>query len=186
MSEAVKSKKLTKKELEALLSKKEEEIRSLQQEEEGYIDKWKRALAELENYRKRKEKEEENIRKYAQENILYELLGIVDNFERALVHINKTDSIDTLKQGIEMIYQQFKALLKQHKVERIEALGKEFDPRYHEAIDVIGKEEQKDHSFMVTEEILPGYMLHDRLLRPAKVKVSGKGTETEKTKGGKR
>ena len=84
MSEVVKSKKTSKKEVQTLLRKKEEEIHVLQREKNEYVDKWQRALAELENYRKRKEKEEENIRKYALESILYELLGVVDNFERAL------------------------------------------------------------------------------------------------------
>ena len=186
MSKSVKTKAPVKKDLSVLLQKREEKIRALEEEKADYLDRWQRALAELDNYRKRKEKEQENIRKYALESVLYELLGVIDNFERALLHINQTNSIDALKQGVEMVYEQFKGLLKQHNVERIEAVGKGFDPRWHEAMEIMNEDARKHaDDFVITEEMLPGYMLYDRLLRPAKVKVSAvKGGKKKKIKRG--
>lgn len=170
---APKTKKMTKSELQKLLEEKEAELESLKRENELCTDRWKRALAELENFRKRKEKEEEHIRKFALEDILHKILPVVDNFERALAHIDKSNSIEALKQGVEMVYQQLTDLLKQYNVRRIDALAKEFDPNLHEAVQITD-EDLRAHAdkHIVVEEMLPGYKLHDRLLRPAKVKVS--------------
>jgi molecular chaperone GrpE len=148
-------------------------VHSLNEEKEEYIDKWKRALAELENYRKRNEKQLEDVRKFANEDILYDLLSVVDNFERAFLHIENSKSIAVLRQGIEMIYKDLKTLLNQYGVKHIEALGKKYDPNFHEAVEEIKQENNsQSNTYVVVEEVLPGYMLHDRLLRPAKVKVS--------------
>jgi molecular chaperone GrpE len=158
-------------------------VNKLSREKEEYIDKWKRALAELENYRKRSEKHIEDTKKFALENILYELLSVVDNFERALLHIENSDSIDTLKTGVEMIYKEIRNLLNRYGVERIDSLGKEYDPNFHEAIEMIDQKhdkEKKSNEHIVVEEILPGYTIHNRLLRPAKVKISDSEKMEEK------
>lgn len=163
------------KELLELIQKKDDQINVLSKEKDEYIDKWKRALAELENYRKRTEKRLEETSKFALENILYQLLSVVDNFERALLHIGNSNSTDTLKQGVELIYKELKNLLTQHGVKPIEALGKEYDPKFHEALEAIHQKHNKegqDGKHIVVEEILPGYTFHNRLLRPAKVKIS--------------
>lgn len=178
----------TKKETTELIRKKEERISALVKEKEEYIDKWKRALAELENYRKRSEQKLEETRKFALEDILYQLLGIVDDFQRALIHIENSNSIDVLKQGVDMIYKQLRKLLNQYGVKSIEALGKEYDPNFHEALEVVEQKhskEEKSNRHIVVEEVLPGYTFHDRLLRPAKVKVSDspKTKEPETLKG---
>ena len=164
-----------KKESTELIKKKDEQISALTKEKEEYIDKWKRALAELENYRKRSEKQLEDTRKFAIEDILYKLLSVVDNFERALAHIKDSNSTDNLKQGIEIIYKEFKNLLDNYGVKHIDVLGKEYDPHSHEALEMVNQKhnkEEKSNKHIVVEEILPGYTLHNRLLRPAKVKIS--------------
>lgn len=150
-----------------------ESVKELREEKDEYIDKWKRALAELENYRKRNEKQLKDSIKFAHENILYDLLNVVDNFERALLHIEDSKSTATLKQGVEMIYKELKTLLNRYGVKHIEALGKKYDPNFHEAVEEIKQgNNSQSNTYVVVEEVLPGYTLHDRLLRPAKVKVS--------------
>ncbi len=173
-----------KKEITELVQEKDDQISALTKEKEEYIDKWKRSLAELENYRKRSEKQLEETKRFSLENVLYQLLSIVDNFERALSHIENSNSNpnNTLKQGVEMIYKELKNLLNQHGVKPIEALGKNYDPNLHEALEVVNKkhskeEKSKSNKHIVVEEILPGYTFHNRLLRPAKVKIS----DSEKT-----
>ena len=178
-----------KKESALLIQKKDEQISALTKEKDEYIDKWKRALAELENYRKRSEKQLEETRKFAIENVLYKLLSVVDNFERALVHIGNSNSTDTLKQGVEMIYKELRNLLNQYGVKPIDALGKEYDPNFHEALEIVNQQHHKKeknkgndkHIHIVVKEILPGYTFHNRLLRPAKVKISD-SVKTEEPK----
>ncbi|MBU0533268.1 MAG: nucleotide exchange factor GrpE [Candidatus Omnitrophica bacterium] len=174
----------TRKELINLERKKDEQISALMKEKEEYIDKWKRVLAELENYRKRNEKQRDEIKKFALENVLYQLLSVKDNFDRALAHISTSDSDNAVRQGVEMIYKEFKNLLTQQGVKSIKALGKEYDPKLHEALEMIHEEKKGNwNKYIVVEEVLPGYTLHDRLLRPAKVKVAEKKEEPKTIKG---
>lgn len=173
-----------KKEQIGLEHKKDEQIATLAKEKEEYIDKWKRALAEMENYRKRNEKQLEEIKKFAVENILYQLLSVADNFDRALAHINASTSENAVKQGIEMIYKELKNLLAQNGVKPIDALGKDYDPNFHEALEMLRKGNNENGSkYIVVEEVLPGYTLHNRLLRPAKVKIAERKEEPKITKG---
>ncbi len=176
------------KELLELVQKKDDQICVLSKEKEDYADKWKRALAELENYRKRSEKQLEETRKFALENILYKLLSVVDNFERALAHIGNSNSIDSLKTGVEMIYKELRNLLSQYGVKPVDALGKEYDPNFHEALEMVDQQHNKEgegNKHIVVEEILPGYTFHNRLLRPAKVKIAEKIEEPKVLKGKK-
>jgi len=168
------SPKFTKKELQELLKKREEEIKSLKleiekikKEKEEYLDTLKRVAADFDNYRKRVEKREEEIRKFAGENLIKDIIPIVDDFERALNHLPRSSSQDFF-QGLELVYKKFQEFLKSHAVERIESKGKEFDPFLHEAVEVVGEKGEKT---VVIEELQPGYLMHGKLLRPAKVKV---------------
>jgi len=160
-----------KKEHRGLGHKKDEQIATLTKEKEEYLEKWKRALAELENYRKRSEKQREDTRKFALEDILYKLLNILDDFDRALAHMKDAKSIDSMRQGVELIHKELKDLLNQYGVKHIDVVGREYDPHTHEALEIIEHEGEHD-KHIVLEEVLPGYTLHNRLLRPAKVKVS--------------
>ena len=150
-----------------------EELKEARRLVEEFKDKYLRAHAELDNARKRLVKEKEEYVKFANEDILNEMLYVTDNFDRALEHMNGTQKVESVLDGIKMIQKQFHTLLEGHGVKKIEALGKKFDPKLHEAVEHVETGEDKED--IVMEEIQAGYMLNDRLLRPAVVKVSKKG-----------
>lgn len=137
-----------------------------------FKDKYLRAHAELDNARKRFAKEREEYVKFANEKLLDEVLYVVDNFDRALDHMNGTQNRESILDGIKMIQKQFHLFLEQKGVVRIEAIGRKFDPALHEAIEHIETDEDKDG--IVIEEVQTGYLLNDRLLRPSVVKVGKK------------
>jgi len=164
------------KETKAMPAINEEKLKEAQRLAEEFKDKYLRAHAELDNARKRFAKEREEYIKFANQELLCEILCAVDNFDRALQHIDGTKKADSIFQGIQMIQRQFHSLLRQHNVEKIEALGKKFDPALHEAIEHIEADDDKED--VVIEEIQTGYLLDGRLLRPAVVKVGKKRVET--------
>ena len=139
---------------------------------EEFRDKYLRAHAELDNARKRFIKEREEYVKFANEGLLSEILYVIDNFDRALEHMNGTQKVESILEGIKMIQKQFHQLLEQKGAKRIEAVGKKFDPALHEAIEHIETDEGKEG--IVIDEIQPGYLLNGRLFRPAAVKVGKK------------
>ena len=139
---------------------------------EEFKDKYLRAHAELDNARKRFIKEKEEYVKYANEDLLSEMIYVVDNFDRALAHMNGTQKVEAILEGINMIRKQFHILLEQKGVKKIESVGKKFDPTLHEAIETV--EVDSDRDGIIIEEIQAGYLLKDRLLRPAVVKVGKK------------
>ncbi len=126
--------------------------------------------AEFQNYRRRKEEEFKTQQKFLSENLLKEILPAVDNFERALLAAEQNQSFEKLIGGVNGTLKQLHTLLTKAGVAPIEAVGKEFDPNFHEAI---GHTEGSGHpANTVTEEVQRGYLLHDRVLRPALVKVA--------------
>lgn len=133
-----------------------------------------RALADLENYRKRVQRERQDEHRFRAFEPMRELLSVVDNLERALA---APGGVEDLKQGVEMILKQMTTMLDSHGVQRLRALGEEFDPSLHEAVSRI--EDVEVLAPMVSEELQAGYTMHGRLLRPAVVKVAmpfrGKG-----------
>ena len=155
--------------------KKDEGLKEGQRLAEEFKDKYLRAHAELDNVRKRLVKEKEEYVKFANEDLLSEILYAIDNFDRALGHMNGTQKVESILEGIKMIQKQFHALLERNGVKMIEALGKKFNPAVHEAVEHV--EADKDKEDIVMEEIQAGYTLKGRLLRPAVVKV-GKRAET--------
>lgn len=130
-------------------------------------EKWLRALADLENYRRRAQRDRQEEHRYRSLEVLRDLVPIVDNLGRAAA---SAGSVADLKQGVEMIRRQLESLLRDHGVERVEALGKPFDPGLHEAVSHHADPTLTEPT--VTEELLPGYRLHARLLRPASVRVA--------------
>ena len=165
------------------ISQLRERLVGVEKERNEYKDKWLRALADFENFRKQKEKDKQEARVYAQENILCDLLRIVDDFQRALQHMNEKNSLESLQQGVKMVYQELIDFLRQHQVECFSAKGEKFDPYRHEAIEMIegeGSEEESEH--VVAEEVLPGYTFQDRLLRPAQVKVKAEKEKKRRKK----
>jgi len=160
---------------EALAAETPEELRTALEEErtraEEYLDQWKRARAEFINFKKRNEKEQEELLKFANSVLIAKLLPILDDFERATKTI--PDKIHTLTwvEGIFLIYRKLQAILGQEGVTEIEAeAGKEFDPTIHEAVVYEESEEYKEGQ--IIDILQRGYKLHDRVVRPTLVKVA--------------
>lgn len=152
--------------IEALKSQLEEKSK----EAEKNYDLWLRAMAELENYRKQVEKEQKIYAKFANETLIKELLPILDNLERAIAHVKSSTGLDKLSEGVELTLKLFQDRLKKFGVKPIETIGKKFDPHIHEAVEV--KEDSEQEEDTIVEEYQKGYLLHDRLLRPALVVVA--------------
>jgi len=126
--------------------------------------------AEFQNFRRRKEEEQRDLARFANADLIKNLLPILDNFDRALQAAEQTRNFDALVTGISGTSKQFQAFLSKAGVSPIEALGKDFDPHYHEAI---GHSENTEFAAnTVAEEVQRGYTMHDRVLRPALVKVA--------------
>lgn len=126
-----------------------------------------RTLADFENYRRRAERERLESRRYEGFSVLAELLPVIDNLGRAL---QAEGGVEDLKTGVELILRQFQDLLRRSGVERIAAAGEPFDPTVHDAVSRDEDPEVKVPT--VAEELLPGYRMGERLMRPASVRVS--------------
>jgi molecular chaperone GrpE len=135
-------------------------------------DRYMRTLADFENYRKRAEREKDDFRKFAITNLLRDLLPVLDNFDRALDHAEEGDDFH---KGVLLIYKQLWDVLQRSGLKPIEEVGVRFNPNLHEA--VIREEDPSVPSHTVTAVLQKGYFLHDRLLRPALVKVAVGGPE---------
>lgn len=138
-------------------------------------EKYVRAVADLDNYKKRAARERSDAIKYANEALVEKLLPIVDNFEAAIAASNNPQSggnLDSLKTGINMIYTQLKSFLADSGVEEIDALSKPFDPNLHEAVSQQATEGAPEGQ--VVQQMRKGYRLRDRLIRPAMVVVAKK------------
>jgi len=146
----------------------------LEAERDSFQEKWLRAVAEMENVRKRSRKELLDSRRFAEADLLRPMLEVHDNFERALQSFGEdidTDAGQSLREGVELIFQKFRSVLKERGVEAIEALEREFDPRVHEAVGQLPREGVEAGT--VIEVVQPGYTLGgDFVLRPARVIVA--------------
>ncbi len=133
-------------------------------------DKYLRLSAEFDNYRKRTLKERIELTKSAGENILFNLLPVMDDFDRAIGLIETTSDSKAMQEGVQLIYAKMKDFLKQNGVKEIEALDKEFDTDLHEAVTKIPAAEKKKKG-KVVDVIQKGYYLNDKIIRYAKVVV---------------
>jgi molecular chaperone GrpE len=139
-------------------------------ERDSLLDRLARTQAEFDNYRKRSAKEQSEFREYAVADTIKNFLPIIDNFDLAL-RAQKADAGDSaLRSGIELIRKQMEDVLSRLGVQVVPAKGQTFDPRVHEAIEMVESNEHPDHQ--VIEELQHGYKLKDRLLRPAMVRVA--------------
>jgi molecular chaperone GrpE len=155
--------------LKEKLRKKDAELKTLREELDALKETYLRKLAEMENLRKRLEREKSEYQQYALSGLLLELLGVVDNFERALVTATTDADGKTLREGVELILRMFQNLLAKNGVRPIVIEGRAFDPNFHHAMTV---EESESVAEPEIEEVLQkGYLHHDRLLRPTLVKV---------------
>jgi len=129
-----------------------------------------RTAADLENYKKRAAKEKEDWTKFANEDLIRAILPFIDNLERAVNHAQKIDDTGVLVEGVQLTIQQLLQALNKFGLSSFESVGKPFDPAVHEAMLVV--ETDKHEPNQVVEEFQKGYLLNDRLLRPATVSVS--------------
>jgi molecular chaperone GrpE len=145
--------------------KKEEKVKEEHKDTTELNNKYLRALADLDNYRKRANIEKEEIAKFSNESLIKELLPVLDGFEKAIEHAKS----DELIKGIALIKKQVEDALAKFGVQEVEALNKKYDPNFHEAILIKGSEKEPG---TVIEQMQKGYTLHGRLIRPAMVIVS--------------
>jgi molecular chaperone GrpE len=147
------------------------ELEKLRAENEEYQQRLLRAQADFDNYRRRTVKEKEELGKYASAKLITELLPVIDNFERALQTSGDVTDAASYVKGVEMIFRQLEGVLKAEGLTAMEAEGQPFNPEFHQAIMQVESEEHEEG--IVVEVVQKGYMLKDKVLRPAMVKVSG-------------
>lgn len=152
--------------LEFSQAKGREFMEKLKEEHERVL----RATADLENFKKRVQKERDEVVKFGSEKLLKDFLPVIDNFDRALDHAKSAADFDSLKQGLLMTRKLFEDTLARHGVKGFTAVGQPFDPRLHEAMQQVETADVAPNS--VVMEVVRGYMLHDRLIRPALVSVA--------------
>lgn len=158
-----------------LVEIKKSEYESLKEERDEFEEKFLRKTADLDNLRKRKEKEKDELRKYAHTDILSDLIEVIDNVDRAIESLDIEN--DDVSEGVRMIKNQLHELIEKYDVEPIDAQDQPFDPHKHEGMM---REERDDlNEQRVIEVFKKGYKLHDRILRPASVKVGVPSSEND-------
>ena len=160
----------------------EERLKAAEEKVEANYESLLRVTADFENYKKRIEREMSDVRKFANESLIKELLPIVDNLERALAieYGKNEDTFEGIREGVEMTFKEFMECLQKFGVTPMDSLGKPFDPNFHHAVSQEESEEYPEN--MVLKELQKGYMLRDRLLRAPMVVVSKKPDSKVKVK----
>jgi molecular chaperone GrpE len=143
------------------------EVEKLKAERDALLDRLARQQAEFDNARKRASREQQEFREFAAADVIRNILPVLDSFERAL---KAGGDAGDFRSGIDLIYRQLQDALQKAGVQEIAAVGQPFDPRFHEAIEMVDTTEVPDHH--VLEELQRGYKYKDRLLRPAMVRVA--------------
>ncbi len=144
------------------------ELEKLRAERDALLDRLARLQAEFDNYRKRAARESADFREYAVADAARAILPVIDSFGLAIK--NADAHPEDFRKGVEMIYKQMHDVLQKLNVQRVPAQGEPFDPRVHDAIEIVESNEVPDHH--VLEELQPGYRIKERLLRPAMVRVA--------------
>lgn len=161
------------------IKKLESRVAELEESAADLKDQLLRKQADFDNFRKRMFREKEEAIKYANSNLLHDIVGTIDDFERALQSADQSQDFKALHSGIELIEKQLTSMLeRKYGLKRFESAGEEFDPDKHEALAMEESEEYEVQT--VLEDYLKGFMLHDRVLRHAKVKVASPVKKTEK------
>lgn len=159
--------------LEALRAK----LQSAEQKRDEYLDLAQRARADFENYQKRMARDLVQERRYAQAPLASDLLPALDNLERAIAAAEQAGEKGPLVQGVGLVHTQLLDILRRHGITRIEAQGQPFDPNLHQAVM---QQPSKDHPPMTVVQVLEqGYLIHERVLRPARVAVSTAPAKSE-------
>lgn len=147
-----------------------ERLKKAENEKQETYDRLLRTMAEFENYKKRVAKEKVGLITYGTEKLAFELLPVVDNFERAFEQAKNAKEVQPVVEGIEMILKQFVEVLEKFNIKAFNSVGEPFDPEKHEAMAQQEHHEHKENT--VIDEFQRGYFLDNRLLRPARVIVS--------------
>jgi molecular chaperone GrpE len=161
------------KELEAtkaMLEISTEKTRELLQKLKDEHERTLRAMADLENYKKRASKERDEVQKFGLEKLLKDFLPVVDDFDRALEHAKGAGDPKSLETGVEMVRKHFETALQKHGVKSFETVGKMFDPNFHMAMGHLETSELAPNT--VAKEMVRGFTLNDRLVRPALVMIA--------------
>jgi molecular chaperone GrpE len=148
----------------------EQELQQLRLQSDENYQRFLRTQADFDNFRRRTRQEKEEFAKYASLKVIEQLLPVVDNLERALAAGKDGKDYEALLKGVDMIYRQLDQTLANEGVTPMEAVGQPFNPEFHQAIMQVESEEHEEG--IVVEEIQKGYLLKDKILRPAMVKVS--------------
>lgn len=159
-------------ESETVMEEREQAGTDLQEMNQKYL----RLYADFENYKKRVARDKEELIKYGNESLIYELLPVIDNLEMALKHSNDTSS--GVVQGVEVTLKELKRVLDKFGLAQIEAENKQFDPALHHAMSQVERDDVEDNT--VVEEYRKGYKLKDKVLRPSLVAVSKKPDNSSK------
>lgn len=146
-----------------------EDFEKCQNELKSHRDNYLIALADFENFRRRKEKEIEEFRCFANENLLCEIIPVLENFDRALAHIEVSDNYESLKKGIDIAYRQLLNVLNKFGLKEFSCLGQEFNPKTCEAVSFIESNDKPQNT--IVNELCKGYLYQNRVIRPARVIV---------------
>lgn len=163
------------------LNNLKQELAAKELEAKSNYDRFLRQVAELDNFKKRTARERDDAIRFANEAMIKDLLPVVDNLERAVAHAAGGGNGKPIVEGVEMVLKGLLDVLAKHGVTQISALGQSFDPSQHEAMAQVESESHEPNA--VVDELHKGYMLRDRLLRPALVSVA-KAPETREKKNG--
>ncbi|RJE89861.1 nucleotide exchange factor GrpE [Paenibacillus sp. 1011MAR3C5] len=142
-------------------------VKQAEESQQRYL----RAQADFDNFRRRTMKEKEDLAQYASMKLIEQLLPVVDNFERAIAASSANNDYESLAKGVDMIFRQLSQTLDAEGLKPINAVGEPFNPEFHQAIMQVESDEYEEG--IVVEEVQKGYMLKEKVLRPAMVKVSG-------------
>ncbi len=144
------------------------ELEEFKQKAEEYLNNWKRTAADFENYKKRRDKENQELIQFAQEVTVVKMLPTLESLERALKNSPQDQQFETWSQGVIKIVQQLEKTLLEMGIEKIKTVGERFDFQLHEAVEMTAGDGE---SGTIIEEVQPGYKLNNKVIRPAKVKV---------------
>ena len=145
------------------------ELVEFKKKAEDYLNNWKRTAADFENYKKRRDKENQELIQFAQEVTVVKMLPTLESLEQALKNSPQDQQFETWSQGVIKIVQQLEKTLLEMGIEKIKTVGEKFDFQLHEAIEMTTGDGE---SGTIIEEVQPGYKLNNKVIRPAKVKVA--------------
>jgi len=157
---------------ETIVKKLKEKIKTIEKEKQEYMDGWQRERADFTNYKKRVENEKLEVIKYANESLLEEITQVLDSFEMAFSNKEAWEKVDkNWRVGVEYIHTQLLKILDENNFRATNPLGEKFDPKFHIAIEHVTTDDEKKDG-IITEVKKKGYILNDRVMKPAQVIVA--------------